>query len=305
MSKLDGLSMPNICLGTSPLGGMPDTYGYDVDEAQAVATIRHALDCGLTFIDTSNEYGDGESERRIGTVLRELGASGQRVVIASKADPVRAQRILDGDRVRESFAESAARLGVDRLDVYYLHDPERFDFADMVKPGSSLDAIRELKAQGLVGLIGVAGGDLGEMRRYLDTGLMDVILNHNHFTLLDRSASPLITDCVSAGVAFVNAAPYASGILAKPLASSPRYGYRAPSPMLVATVEWLHQICGKFGVPLAALALQFSTRDPRIRSTVVGVSAPQRIDELMRNATLSIPPELWELVEDRLAPHTG
>ena len=75
--------------------------------------------------------------------------------------------------------------------------------------------------------------------------------------------------------------------------------------MLVATVEWLHQICGKFGVPLAALALQFSTRDPRIRSTVVGVSAPQRIDELMRNATLSIPPELWELVEDRLAPHTG
>ena len=171
LSTPDGLSMPNICLGTSPLGGMPDTYGYDVDEAQAVATIRHALDCGLTFIDTSNEYGDGESERRIGTVLRELGASGQRVVIASKADPARAQRILDGDRVRESFAESAARLGVDRLDVYYLHDPERFDFADMVKPGSSLDAIRELKAQGLVGLIGVAGGDLGEMRRYLDTGL--------------------------------------------------------------------------------------------------------------------------------------
>ena len=305
MSKPDGLSMPNICLGTSPLGGMPDTYGYDVDEAQAVATIRHALESGLTFIDTSNEYGDGESERRIGTVLREVGASGQQVVIASKADPARAQRILDGDRVRESFAESAARLGVARLDVYYLHDPERFDFAGMVKPGSSLDAIRELKAQGLVGLIGVAGGDLGEMRRYLDTGLMDVILNHTHFTLLDRSASSLITDCVSAGVAFVNAGPYASGILAKPLASSPRYRYQAPTPMLVATVEWLHQICGKFGVPLAALALQFSTRDPRIRSTVVGVSAPQRIDELVRNATLSVPPELWELVEDRLAPHPG
>ena len=101
MSTLDGLSMPSICLGTSPLGGMPDIYGYDVDEAQAVATIRHALDCGLTFIDTSNEYGDGESERRIGSVLRELGASGQRVLIASKADPARAQRILDGDRVRE------------------------------------------------------------------------------------------------------------------------------------------------------------------------------------------------------------
>ena len=92
---------------------------------------------------------------------------------------------------------------------------------------------------------------------------------------------------------------------AKPLASSPRHGYRAPSPVVVSTVEWLHQTCGTFGVPLAALALQFSTRDPRIRSTVVGVSAPQRIDELVRNATLSVPPELWELVEDRLAPHPG
>src|SRR3954471_11822539 len=149
--------MPKVCLGTSPLGGMPDTYGYDVDEARATATIRHALDRGLAFIDTSNEYGDGESERRIGTVLREVGTSGQRVVIASKADPARGQRILDGDRVRESFAESIARLAVDRLDVYYLHDPERFDFADMVKPGGSLDAVRELKARGLVDLIGVAG----------------------------------------------------------------------------------------------------------------------------------------------------
>jgi D-threo-aldose 1-dehydrogenase len=260
--------------------------------------VRRALESGFTFLDTSNEYGDGESERRIGAVLREAGPRAHDVVIASKADPRRGLRVFDGDRVRESFGESIHRLGVDRLAVFYLHDPERFDFAEMTKPGGAVDAMRDLKAEGLVNFIGVAGGEVPEMHRYLDSGILDVILNHNRFTLLDRSADPLITDCVAAGVAFVNAAPYASGMLAKPLAAQPPYRYRAPDPAV--TVTWLHEVCGRFGVPLAALALQFSTRDLRIGSTVVGVSAPERIDELARNAALEIPQELWDLVEDRL-----
>jgi D-threo-aldose 1-dehydrogenase len=279
---------------------MPDVYGYDVDAPRAVATLLRAFEAGFTFLDTSNEYGDGASERRIGVALREAGRRGQDVVLASKADPRRGLHVLDGDRVRESFGESVQRLGVDRLDVFYLHDPERFDFAEMTKPGGALDAMRDLKAEGLVDLIGVAGGDVTEMHRYLDTGDLDVILNHNRFTLLDRSADPLIDDCVAAAVAFVNAAPYASGMLAKPLAAQPRYQYGPPDPAVIATVAWLHDVCGLFDVPLAALALQFSIRDPRISSTVVGVSAPQRVDELARNAALEIPKDLWVAVEDRL-----
>ncbi len=202
--------------------------------------------------------------------------------------------------MRESFAESIHRLGVHRLEIFYLHDPERFTFAEMTRPGGAIDAMRDLKAEGLVDLIGVAGGEIPELHRYLDTGVLDVFLNHNRFTLLDRSADPLIADAAAAGVAFVNAAPYASGMLAKPLAAQPRYRYGAPAPAVVGTVGWLHEVCGRFGVPLAALALQFSTRDPRIGSTVVGVSAPERIDELASNAALDIPQELWDLVEDRL-----
>jgi D-threo-aldose 1-dehydrogenase len=295
-----GPLVPSICVRTSPLGGMPSIYGYDVGAGRAVATLRRAFACGFRFLDTSNEYGDGESERRIGAALREAGPLVQDIVLASKADPKPGSRDLNGLRVRASFDESIQRLGVERLPVFYLHDPERFQFAQIAKQGGALDVMLDLKTEGLIDVIGVAGGDIQELRRYVDTGRVDVILNHNRFTLLDRSADSLITDVVAAGMAFVNAAPYASGMLAKPLAASPRYQYRVPDAAVTATVQWLHEACGGFGVPLAALALQFSTRDPRISSTVVGVSSPDRIDELATNSALDIPQELWNVVEERL-----
>jgi D-threo-aldose 1-dehydrogenase len=298
---LTGQPVPALCLGTSPLGGMPTAYGYDVPARRAVATVKRALDSGLRFIDTANEYGDGESERRIGSALSETGPSDEPVVLASKADPKRGSRVLDGDRVLESFAESTQRLGVDRLDVYYLHDPERFDFSEITRPNGALDALHHLKEDGRVSAVGVAGGDMAEVRRYVDTGALDVVLNHNQYTLLDRSADALITECVDAGVAFVNAAPYASGILAKPLGANPRYQYRAPEPHIVETVTWLHEVCARFDVPVAALALQFSTRDVRIASTVVGVSTPERVDDLVRNAQMKIPTQLWDLIEEGLS----
>jgi len=132
--------------------------------------------------------------------------------------------------------------------------------------------------------------------------LFDVVLNHNQYTLLDRSADSLIDRAVASGVAFVNAAPYASGILAKPLAAGARYKYRAPDPAIVETVRWLNDVCASFGVPLAALAVQFSTRDPRVSSTVVGVSSPERIDALVQNEAIELPQELWDAVEARLRP---
>ena len=108
-----------------------------------------------------------------------------------------------------------------------------------------------------------------------------MVLSHNQFTLLDQSATPLMDACVDAHTAFINAAPYASGMLAKRPEAHPRYQYRPPPPAVVEAVAWLRGAAADFGVPLAALALQFSTRDPRIQSTVVGVSSPARVDELV------------------------
>jgi D-threo-aldose 1-dehydrogenase len=293
----NGPVVTNVAVGTSPLGGMPDTYGYDVPEDRAIATVREFLRSPLDFIDTSNEYGDGESERRIGAALAE-GPARPDLVIATKIDPARGSSDFSAERVRASFDESIARLGVDRVDVLYLHDPERFSFSEVTAPGGALDAVIELRESGRVSVVGVAGGDISEMRRYLDTGRLDVLLNHSRYNLLDTSADALIDHALDAGVSFVNAAPYGSGILAKPSSSGARFQYRDPTDAVVAEVETLREQSARFDVPLAALALQFSTRDPRISSTVVGVSSPSRVAELVRNAELEIPDDLWRVVDE-------
>lgn len=290
--------LPPLCVGASPLGGMAQTYGYDVDESTAIRTVRHLLESPVRSIDTSNQYSGGESERRIGQAFADAGGVPEDFVIATKADPLPGDGGFSGDRVHRSFQESTERLGGARFGVYYLHDPEWFDFDTMVGPNSAVEAMVALKRDGLVDAIGVAGGDLDEMRRYVDLGVFDVLLNHNRYTLLDRSADSLIDHAVESGVAFVNAAPYASGILARPAAAQPTYQYRPPSPEILATTARLREACARHGVPLPAVALQFSTRDPRITSTVVGVSAPQRVDELVENAGIDVPAALWHEVGD-------
>jgi D-threo-aldose 1-dehydrogenase len=284
---------------------MAQTYGYDVDESTAIRTVRHLLESPVRSIDTSNQYSGGESERRIGQALADAGGVPDDFVIATKADPLPGDGGFSGDRVHRSFQESTERLGGARFGVYYLHDPEWFDFDTMVGPNSAVEAMVALKRDGLVDAIGVAGGDLDEMRRYVDLGVFDVLLNHNRYTLLDRSADSFIDHAIESGVAFVNAAPYASGILARPAAAQPTYQYRPPSPEIVATTARLREACARHGVPLPAVALQFSTRDPRITSTVVGISAPQRVDELVENAGIDVPAALWHEVGDIIGADTS
>ncbi|PVE96863.1 MULTISPECIES: aldo/keto reductase [unclassified Microbacterium] len=290
--------LPPLSVGASPLGGAATTYGYDVEETVAIRTVQHLLASPVRSIDTSNQYSGGESERRIGRAIEASGGLPDDFVLATKADPLPGDTSFSGERVRRSFLESTARLGGARFGVFYLHDPEWFDFDTMVGPGSAVEAMVDLKREGLVDAIGVAGGDLGEMRRYVDLGVFDVVLNHNRYTLLDRSAGSLIDHAIESGVAFVNAAPYASGILARPAAARPTYRYRPPSYEIVATTARLREACARHDVPLPAVALQFSTRDTRIASTVVGVSAPQRVDELVENDRIRVPADLWNEVAD-------
>lgn len=286
-----------IGLGTSALGGNPRIYGYDVPESTAVATVERVLESrSIRLLDTSNEYGGGESERRIGLAIRQRGGLPAGHVLATKADPEIGSRDFSGERVRDSFNESAQRLGVARFDIFHLHDPDRFPFAEMAAPGAAVAAMVDLKLTGRAGLIGVAGGSIDEMRRYVDLDVFDVVLTHNRYTLLDQSANALIEHAHAAGVGVINAAPYASGMLAKPVAAAPRYQYRRPDDRIVARTDVLRELCRRFDVPLAALALQFSTRDERIVSTLVGVSDPARVEDLERNAAMTLPAELWHEV---------
>lgn len=285
-----------LCIGTAPLGDMPDAYGVRAPEEQALATLRAAFASPVGFIDTSNNYGDGRAEQRIGTVLREIGGLGD-WVLATKADRNMVTGDFSGERMKRSIAESLERLGLDRLQFAYIHDPEHTTFEYITSRGGALDAMQDLQREGVVGDIGISGGPVDMLIRYVETGAFAAVETHNRFTLLNRSAVPLLETCAARGVAVVNAAPYGSGMLAKGPEASTRYAYQDAPAHLIDRARRLAAICGEHGVPLAAAALQFSMRDPRVTTTVVGMTRPERVDQTVALAAHPIPDDLWAQLE--------
>ncbi len=289
-----GLEVSPVCIGTSPLASMPEHYGYEVGSERAKGTITAALRGPFNFIDTSNNYGAGAAERYIGNMLAAIGGLPPGFVLATKvdADPVTGD--FSGERVKRSVEESLERLGLDRVQLMYLHDPEfHLSFAGAMAPGGPIAALVQLRDQGVLGHLGVAGGQVQLLRDFIGTGLLDVVLCHNRFTLVDRSAEPLIHEAHRSGVAFVNAAPYGGGILAQGFDAQPRYAYEPAAAAVRDAVRAMDDACARHDVPLAAAALQFSVREPRVGSTVVGVSKPSRIDETAAMMAQPVPDELW------------
>jgi D-threo-aldose 1-dehydrogenase len=184
-------------------------------------------------------------------------------------------------------------LGLDRLQFVYLHDPERSTFKEIMSPGGAMDVLQRCKEEGLIEHLGIAGGPIPMMIQYVETGLFEAAISHNRYTLLNVSANPLWDVCLTRGVAAVNAAPYGSGILAKGPSKYPRYAYQEIEGALLEKARNLEAICIRYSVPLAAAALQFSLRDPRIVSTIVGMTKPERLDQTIELAEHPIPEEIW------------
>ena len=297
-----GLEVTPIGFGTSPLASMARLYGYAVEEDQAVATVRAAFDSPINFIDTSNGYGeDGTAERRIGAAVRDAGGLPAHVVLATNVDPDPRTGDFSGDRVRASLEESMERLGVDRIPLLHLHDPERITFEEGMAPGGPVRALVELRERRLVQHLGVAGGPVGLLQQYLDTGEFEVVLSHNRYTLLDRSAERLFRSESDRGLGVLNAAPYGGGMLSKGPSVQQKYAYGERDDRIRAAAVVMEAACGRYDVPLAAAALQFSMRSEMIHSTVVGVSSPQRLEQTLELAAVAIPDELWSEL-DQLTP---
>ncbi|GCE46716.1 D-threo-aldose 1-dehydrogenase [Thermosporothrix hazakensis] len=292
-----GLEVTALCVGCAPLGNMPETFAYSVAEETALATIREIFRSPINFLDTAASYGDGESERRIGIVLKELGGVPQGYVIATKADRDLKTNEFTGDQMRRSVERSLTLLGLEQLPLCYLHDPEWIGFEAAMAPGGPVEALRRCQEEGLIQHLGIAGGPIDMMQRFVETDLFSVAISHNRYTLLNQEAGSFWDVCVRHQVAAVNAAPYGSGMLAKGPSNYPRYMYGEASPELIDRAIRLEEICKRYGLPLAAVALQFSLRDSRIASTIVGMSKPERLHETIALAQLSIPDELWSEVE--------
>lgn len=301
-----GLRVPAICVGTSPLASMAFLYGYEVGEERAVATVHAAFDGPYPFLDTSNGYGErGESEQRIGEAIRRRGGLPTGVLLATKVDPAHGSGDFSGARVRASLEESLTRLGIDRVPLLHLHDPERIGFEEGAAPGGPLEALVTLREAGLVDRIGVAGGPVPLLARYLATGAFDVVLSHNRYTLLDRSAERLFAAAAAAGTGVLNAAPYGGGMLVKGPDVQTKYAYDERDAVVAAAARAMAEACARGGVPLAAAALQFSLRCESVHSTVVGMSAPERIAETAALAAVPIPDELWAELETLVPPADG
>ena len=193
------------------------------------------------------------------------------------------------------------RLGIDKIALLHLHDPERMSFEEGVAPGGPVEALVDLREQGPVEHLGVAGGPVGLLQQYLDTGEFEVVLSHNRYTLLDRSAEPLLQSAANRGLGVLNAAPYGGGMLSKGPSVQQSYAYGSRDDRIREAAEAMEAACRRYGVPLAAAALQFSMRSEMIDSTVVGVSSPERITQTLELAAVTIPDELWPELE-RLTP---
>ncbi len=288
-----GLMVSPLCIGCTELADMPETYEYSVGEEQALTTVRAIFNGPINFVDTAASYGDGESERRLGMVLREIGGEPPGFVLASKADRDMKTGEFTGQQMRRSVERSLRLLGLERLQLLHLHDPEHITFEEAMKAGGVVETLQRCQEEGLIEHLGVAGGPIDQMTRYVETGLFEVAISHNRYTLLNTEADPFWDTCQQYGVATINAAPYGSGILVKGPAAYPRYMYGAASPELIERARQIEALCQRYAVPMAAAALQFSLRDPRINSTIVGFSRPERIAQTLELTRQPIPPELW------------
>ena len=294
-----GLEVTEIGFGSSGLGSMPDTYGYAVDEDRARATVRAMFDSPVNLLDTSNIYGTGRSEERIGAVIRERGGLPEGFVISTKLDRDAETGRFDASRARRSIEESLERLGVDHVQILHLHDPEHApNLEEITAKGGALDELLRMKEEGLTRAVGLAMGRLDMMVPLLRDWPFDVLMSHNRYTLLNRSADAMFEEAQARGIAILNAAPYASGVLAKGSAAMPLIAYQPATEEQLVPVRRIEAACARHGVPVGAVALQFSSRDQRIASTVPGVTRPDSVAETIEWATTQIPADLWRELED-------
>ncbi|MEV0824806.1 aldo/keto reductase [Nonomuraea rubra] len=269
-----------ITLGTSGLGGEPG--GERLAAALVSGRFRQ--------LDTSNEYAGGRSETLIGQVLGTAGG----VTVFSKADRDPGTGVFDGDRVMRSFEETLSRLGVATLPIYHLHDPFTITVREAMAPGGAVPALVSLREQGLVGAIGIAAGGGTLVEDYIRTDAFDAVLTHNRYTLVDRGAEDILRLAAERRMTVFNAAPFGGGILSGSPRHASRYGYRPISPEFGRHVERVRELCDRWEIALPAAALHFSLREPRVHSTVVGISSVERLEALDALVDAVIPDGFWD-----------
>ncbi len=307
-----GPEVTRLGLGASVIGGL----FAPVEQAEAEAVVRTALELGLRQVDTAPLYGLGASELVCGKVLASVPR--ESVVVSTKAGRLLRSGAPDAEKLPEgmwhgreglqpvfdfsaagiarSVEESLERLGLDRLDVVYLHDPN--DHVDEAI-AEGMPALRRLQAEGVVGAVGAGMTRPALLTRIVREAEPDCVLIAGRYSLLDQSAGiELLPACQERGVGVLVGGVFNSGVLARP-APGAHFDYEPASPDVLRRVARLAEACGEHGVPLAAAALQFPLRHPAVASVVVGARSVEELEENVRSFELDLPGELWRDFAER------
>lgn len=300
-----GIVVSPLCVGTSSWrrheGETDEQHSERIRQlALAVADAAVSPSSALNFVDTSNEYSGGVSETLIGGILTQ-GIWDETMVIQTKLDRD-ASGDFSGDRMWKSLEESLTRMGLSKVPVLFIHDPENTTFEYAMAAGGPVEALVEMKEQGLATNIGVSGGPASLMKQYVETDAFDTLINHNRWTLLDRSADALFTAATSRGMGITNAAPFGAGILTGDPRYADTYAYGPIHPETRVAAIAMAAICQEAGISLGAAALQFSLREPRVHSTVVGISSADRLEKTLEMTREDIDDEVWAALEKVVPP---
>ena len=186
-------------------------------------------------------------------------------------------------------------MKVDSIGLLHLHDPEHCrDITEITSQHGSLTELFKMKEEGLAETVGLAMGKTDLMLEIIKDWPFDAIINHNRFTILNRNADELYHYAYTNNISIINAAPYASGVLAKGTERSRLIAYSEATDQELEPVKELEKICRKYNIPLPAAALQFSLNDKRISSTLVGVTKPKRVSDTIELSKFIIPNEAWD-----------
>jgi D-threo-aldose 1-dehydrogenase len=312
------LGLPALGFGAAALGNL----FTELSDETARATVDAAWDAGIRAFDVAPHYGLGLAERRLGSALADRPRD--EMLVSTKvgrllrpspetahlqddgfAVPADVRRVWDASEhgIRASLDESLQRMGLDRVDLLFLHDPEDYDQAGSLATG--LPALAKLRDEGLVRGIGVGTKSLDTLRAAVRTGLIDVVMLAGRYTLLEQPAlAELLPECLEAGVEVVAVGVYNSGALssASPSRDLP-YEYGAMPDEVHTRILRLAQVCRDHGVELPTAALHYPLRHPAVTSVMIGARTPEQIDENVRRFSAEVPEALWtDLAEQGLAP---
>jgi D-threo-aldose 1-dehydrogenase len=291
-----------------------------VSDADADTTLAAAEPCNFSWFDVAPLYGYGLAEERLGRFLRQPSSRTPRIVAtkvgrvlepASSAQPhehfvspLSYRPVFDYSRagIERSYDESLRRLGVDRVQILLLHDVDRLHHPGrhrtIVKQllDEALPALHRLKADGRVDAIGLGIGEWDIGYELLASAEIDCVLLAGRYTLLDHSAysSGFLDACARRGVGVLAGGVFNSGFLV----GGSTYDYRPATYALVKHRDRFSALCDRHGVPLAAVALQFTAAHPAIASIVVGARSAREVEAIKNWKQFRIPAELWEALRE-------